>query len=136
MFYVNTLERCTFYTKRTTPAWQGGRGYQGGGGRRDPDDKPQKIVRAFNIETGKVVWELPQQGAGDSWAGTLSTAGGLVIFGDDGGALSAADAVNGRKLWSFPFTENLHTSPMTYMFDGKQRVGMVNGSVVYVFGVD
>ena len=136
LFYVNTLERCAVYTKRTTAAWQGGRSYQGGGGRRDPEDKPQKIVRAFDIETGKVVWELPQQGAGDSWAGTLSTAGGLVIFGDDGGALSAADVVTGRRLWSFPFTENLHTSPMTFMFDGKQRVGMVNGSVVYVFGVD
>ena len=136
LFYVNTLERCAVYNKRTTPDWQAGRGYQGGGGRRDPNDKPQKFLRAFNIETGKVTWELPQFGAGETWTGTLSTAGGLVFFGDDGGALAAADATTGKQLWSFPFTEQLHTSPMTYSFDGKQYVSIVNGSVVYVFGAD
>ncbi len=136
LFYVNTLERCAVYTKRTTPEWQAGRNYQGGGGRRDPDDKPQKFLRAFDIQTGKAVWEVPQDGPGDTWTGTLSTSGGLVIFGDDGGALAAADAKTGKRLWSFPFTENLHTSPMTYQFDNKQYVAIVNGSVVYSFGVD
>lgn len=136
LFYVNTLERCAVYTKRTTPEWQAGRGYQGGGGRRDPNDKPEKILRAFDIETGKAVWELPQEGPGDTWTGTLTTAGGIVIFGDDGGALAAADAATGKRLWSFPFTENLHTSPMTYMFDNKQYVSIVNGSVVYTFGAE
>ncbi|MSV31023.1 MAG: c-type cytochrome [Bryobacterales bacterium] len=136
LFYVNTLERCAVYTRRVTPPWQAGSGYSGGGGRRDPDDKPRKILRAFNIETGKPVWEIPQEGPGDTWTGTLSTAGGLVIFGDDGGALAAADAATGKRLWSYPFTENLHTSPMTYMFDNKQYVSIINGSVVYVFGTE
>ncbi len=136
LFYVNTLERCAIYTKRETPAWQAGRNYLGGGGRRDPDDKPQKFLRAFDIETGRTVWEIPQEGAADSWTGTLTTAGGIVIYGDDGGALGAADAATGKKLWSFPLTENVHTSPMTYMFDNKQYVSIINGSVVYTFGVN
>lgn len=135
LFYVNTLERCAVYTKRETPAWQAGRNYYGGGGRRDPNDKPQKILRAFNLDTGKPVWELPHTGDGDSWTGTLSTAGGLVFFGDDTGGLSAADAVTGKRLWSFPFTESPHTSPMTYLFDNQQYVSIIIGSVVYVFGV-
>jgi alcohol dehydrogenase (cytochrome c) len=136
LFYVNTLERCAVYTKRPTPEWQAGRGYRGGGGQRDPNDKPQKILRAFDIETGKVVWELPQEGQGDTWSGTLTTASGLVFFGDDGGALAAADASTGKSLWSFPLNESLHTSPMTYMFDGKQYLAIINGSIVYVFGVN
>ena len=107
----------------------------GGGGRRAPDDKAQKILRAFDIQTGKVVWEHPAGGPGETWSGTLSTASGLVFYGDDGGELAAADAATGKKLWSFPFTESLHTSPMTYMFDNKQYVGMVVGSVVYAFGL-
>ncbi len=135
LFYVNTLERCAVYTKRKTPEWQAGRNYYGGGGRRDPNDKPQKFLRAFNIDTGKPVWEVPQEGPGDTWTGTLATAGGLVIFGDDGGALAAADASTGKRLWSFPFTDSLHTSPMTYMFDGKQHVAMMVGSLVYSFGL-
>ena len=133
-FYVQTLERCAIYNKRTTPEWVAGKGYQGGGGRREPGEKPQKLLRAFNIETGKVVWELPQEGQGESWSGTLSTASGLVFFGDDAGALSAADAGTGKLLWSYPFTETLHTSPMTYMFDNKQYVAIAVGSQVYAFG--
>lgn len=135
LFYVNTLERCAVYTKRPSGDWAAGRGYSGGGGRRDPNDKPQKFLRAFNVETGKVVWEIPQDGPGDTWTGTLTTAGGVVIYGDDGGALAAADAATGEKLWGFPFTESLHTSPMTYMVDSKQYVGMIVGSVVYAFGL-
>lgn len=135
MFYVNTLERCAIYTKRTTPDWTAGKPYVGGGGRRAPEDKAQKVLRAFDIQTGKVVWELPQEGQADSWTGTLSTAGGLVFFGNDTGALSAADATTGKLLWSFPFTETLHTSPMTYMFDQKQYVAIAVGSQVYSFGL-
>ncbi|MFN7922128.1 MAG: PQQ-binding-like beta-propeller repeat protein [Bryobacteraceae bacterium] len=135
LFYVNTLERCSVYTKRPSGEWQKGRGYSGGGGRRDPEDKPVKILRAFDIETGKPVWQIPQDGKADSWTGTLATAGGIVIFGDDGGALAAADAKTGKQLWSFPFTEHMHTSPMTYRFDGKQYVSLINGSTVYVFGL-
>lgn len=136
LFYVNTLERCAVYTRRVTPEWQPGQSYQGGGGRRDPDDKPQKFLRAFDIETGKPVWEVPQEGPGDTWTGTLTTASGLVIFGDDGGSLAAADAKTGKRLWSYPFTDSLHTSPMTYSFDNKQYVSIINGSIVYVFGID
>jgi len=135
LFYVNTLERCAVYTKTPPAEWQAGRGYGAGGGRRAPDDQAQKILRAFDIQTGKVVWELPQEGQADTWTGTLSTASGLVFFGDDGGALGAADAKTGKQLWSYPFTDSLHTSPMTYMFDNKQYVGMVVGSLVYAFGL-
>ena len=81
------------------------------------------------------MWELPQEGQGDSWSGTLSTASGLVFYGDDAGGIGAADASNGKPLWSFPFTEIPHTSPMTYMFDNKQYLSMIVGSVVYAFGL-
>ena len=136
LFYVNTLEKCNIYTKTPATAWQAGRGYGFGGGRNAPDNPAQKILRAFDIQTGKAVWELPQEGEGETWSGTLSTASGLVFFGDDGGSLDAADAATGKRLWSFPFTESLHTSPMTYMFDHRQYVSIVVGNVVYAFGLE
>ena len=67
-----------------------------------PDPMPQRVLKAIDIRTGAIRWELPQPGPATSWGGTLSTATGLVIFGEEGGALMAADAVTGRPLWSFP----------------------------------
>ena len=40
-------------------------------------------------------------GNGELVGGVLSTAGGVVILGEDSGALMAADASNGKVLWSF-----------------------------------
>lgn len=135
LFYVNTLEKCAIYTKRTPSTWTAGRSYTAGGGRVVPNETPQKFLRAFDIQTGKVVWELPQEGGADSWSGALATASGIVFFGDDADALSAADAATGKRLWSFPFTETLHTSPMTYMFDNQQYVAIAVGSQVYAFAL-
>ena len=95
----------------------------------------RKFCAPSTFRPAKSSGNTPQDGPGETWAGTLSTASGLVFYGDDGGELAAADAATGKKLWSFPFTESLHTSPMTYMFDNKQYVGMVVGSVVYAFGL-
>ena len=135
LFYVNTLETVQRLHKNTDGGLAGRPRIFRRRRRRAPDDKAQKILRAFDIQTGKAVWELPQDGQGETWGGVMSTASGLVFYGDDGGELAVADATTGKKLWSFPFTESLHTSPMTYMFDNQQYVGMVVGSVVYVFGL-
>lgn len=136
LFYVNTLESCSIYSKRPAAEWVAGKGYQAGGGRGAPDEKAQKFVRAFDIQTGGIVWELPEAGQGNSWSGTLATAGGVVFFGDDAGALSAADADTGKLLWSYPFKQEiLHSSPMTYVFDNKQYIGMAVGNQVYAFGL-
>jgi alcohol dehydrogenase (cytochrome c) len=81
------------------------------------------------------VWELPQTGAVDSWGGTLSTAGGIVFFGEDSGALMAADAANGKPLWSFQTSQLWKASPMTYMFDNKQYVAVATGSNIIAFGL-
>jgi outer membrane protein assembly factor BamB len=68
--------------------------------RRRASPRNESCARS-HIQTGANRRELPQTGAVDSWGGTLSTAGGLVIFGDDSGALMAADAASGKALWSF-----------------------------------
>ena len=74
-------------------------------------------------------------GSGHPWGGVLSTAGGVVIFGDDNGSLSAADAVTGKALWSFQTNQNWKASPMTYMFDNKQYIAIASGSAIIAFGL-
>jgi alcohol dehydrogenase (cytochrome c) len=133
-YYVQTLEKCDVYRKIDVP-WQAGKGYMGGTARQAPGESAQKILRAIDIRTGKSAWELPQAGPGVSWGGTLATAGGIVIFGEESGALAAADAVTGAPLWRFQANQNWKASPMTYVFDSKQYVAVASGSNIISFGL-
>jgi alcohol dehydrogenase (cytochrome c) len=134
LYYVQTLEKCGIFTKIIAP-WQAGRGYMGGGTRNDPGDTPQKILRAIDIRTGKIAWELPETGPGNSWGGVLSTASGIVFLGDDSGAFVAADAATGKPLWHFPGSGLWKASPMTYSFDGKQYVAIASGANIISFAL-
>ncbi len=136
LYYVQTFEKCSVYTKSDPGTWESGRQYLGGSQHKPPGEKPQRILKAIDIQTGKIAWELPQPGPAESWGGTLSTATGLVIFGEEGGALMAADAVTGKPLWSFPTNQLWKASPMTYQFDGNQYVAIAAGSNIIAFGVD
>jgi alcohol dehydrogenase (cytochrome c) len=136
LYYVQTFEKCSVYTKSDPGVWQGLREYLGGSQHRPPGEKPQRILKAIDIQTGKIAWELPQPGPAESWGGTLTTATGLVIFAEEGGALMAADAVTGKPLWSFPTNQTWKASPMTYQFDGAQYVAIASGSNIIAFGVD
>jgi alcohol dehydrogenase (cytochrome c) len=135
LYYIQTFEKCSVYTKSDPGAWQAGKEYLGGSQHKPPDEKPQRILKAIDIRTGKIAWELPQPGPAESWGGTLSTATGLVIFGEEGGALMAADAVSGKPLWSFPTNQTWKASPMTYLFDGRQYVAVAAGSNIIAFGI-
>ena len=125
---------CSHSTKRDPGAWTAGKEYLGGSQRR-AGEKPQRILKAIDIKTGKIAWTLPQPGPAESWGGTLSTATGLVIFGEEGGALMAADAVTGKPLWSFQTNQTWKASPMTYQFDGKQYVAVAAGPNIIAFGI-
>ncbi len=135
LFYVQTFEKCSTYTKRDPGTWEAGKEYLGGSQRIAPGDKPQRILKAIDFKSGQVSWELPQPGPANSWGGTLATATNLVIFGAEGGALMAADAVTGRPLWSFPTNQSWKASPMTYLFDGKQYIAVAAGSNILAFGI-
>jgi len=92
-------------------------------------------LKAIDIRTGAVTWELIQPGPALSWGGTLTTASGLVIFGEEGGGLMAADAMTGNPLWSFQTNHTWKASPMTYMFDGKQYVAVAAGSNIIALAI-
>ena len=134
LYYVQTNDKCGIFTK-IPMEWAAGRGYMGGSFMQAPDEPAQRVLRAIDIQTGKIAWELPQPGPVTSWGGVLSTAGGIVIFGEDSGSLMAADAANGKPLWSFQTNQNWKASPMTYVFDNKQHVAVAAGSAIIAFGL-
>jgi alcohol dehydrogenase (cytochrome c) len=99
------------------------------------NDHPQKVLRAIDIHTGRIAWELPQKGHAESWGGTLGTSTGLVFFCEDSGAFMAVDATNGKILWSFQLNANWKASPMTYVFDNKQYFAVAAGSDIVAFSL-
>jgi alcohol dehydrogenase (cytochrome c) len=133
LYYVQTNDKCGIFTK--IPAeWEAGKGFMGGSFAPAPEPA-QRLLRAIDITTGKAAWTLPQTGTVNSWGGVLSTAGGVVIFGEDSGALMAADAATGKALWSFQTSALWKASPMTYMFDNRQYVAVAAGSNIIAFGL-
>ncbi|MGH9160806.1 MAG: pyrroloquinoline quinone-dependent dehydrogenase, partial [Vicinamibacteraceae bacterium] len=136
LYYVQTLEKCTIYTRAATrDEWKAGESYYGGSTKNVPGEAGQKILRAIDLQTGRISWELPQTGPADSWGGTLATAGGLVFFGEDSGALAAVDARSGKPLWRFQTNVLWKASPMTYVFDERQYIAIAAGSTILSFAL-
>ena len=81
------------------------------------------------------MWQLPQNGAVNSWGGVLSTAGGVVFVAEDSGAFMAVDAAKGTPLWRFQTNQVWKASPMTYEFDRKQYVAVAAGPNILAFGI-
>jgi alcohol dehydrogenase (cytochrome c) len=134
LFYVMALESCSVLFASPKPFTRG-ETYYATGAKRPADEHGQKILLAFSLPDGKLVWRYPQVGRGDSWGGTLTTAGGLVFFGDDAGSLEAVDAGSGRALWHFHTGQTFHASPMSYAVDGVQYVAVSAESDVFSFSL-
>ena len=100
-----------------------------------PGERGKKYLRALNLQTGDLKWELPQEGPANTWGGVLSTAGGLVFFGHDDGSFAAADATTGKLLWKFQANQLWKSSPMTFTVNGRQRVATAAGPNIVVWGL-
>jgi alcohol dehydrogenase (cytochrome c) len=130
-YYVQTLESCGIFTKRETQS-EAGRGFNGG---QSPDDRPQKFLRAIDIRTGKIAWELPESGPGTTRGGVLATAGGIVFFCADSNALMAVDSSTGRPLWHFQTNHFWRASSMNYVIENRQYVAVSSGPNIIAFGL-
>ena len=135
LFYVMASEGCAEYRKNAI--WfELGKSFYGGTTKAETIEGGGKYLRALDLQSGRMVWEVPGVGGGASGSGVMSTAGGLVFYGDNNdGALIAINAKTAQQLWRFETQQAWKSSPMTYAIDGKQYVGVVAGTRVSVFGL-
>jgi alcohol dehydrogenase (cytochrome c) len=133
-FLVFATESCQIFVKNEDP-FELGKSFYQGTERRSPGDTSEKFLRAIDIQTGKIVWEIPKIGGGSLASGLMSTAGGFVFYGDGSGAVVAADARDGKILWHFDTGQQFKGSPMAYTVDGKERLVLVAGQTVLSFGI-
>ncbi len=83
--------------------------------------------------TGERKWEFPY--GTPSWAGVLSTAGGVVFTGDNEGHFLAFDSRSGKNVYRYQIGAPVYAAPITYMLDGKQYVALGAGTTLTVFGL-
>jgi alcohol dehydrogenase (cytochrome c) len=80
---------------------------------------------AWDPVANKKVWgikeDLPFLG------GAMTSAGGLVFYGNQKGELKAVDAKTGNVLWQFNIGTGILQSPVTYTVGGKQYLAVVAG---------
>jgi alcohol dehydrogenase (cytochrome c) len=132
LFYVMALENCNIFFARPQN-FEKGQTYYATGTNQPPGEHAQKILLALSVPDGKPVWRYPQTGRGDSWGGTLTTAGGLLFVADDAGFLEAVEAATGRPLWHFNTGQTFRASPMTYSVNNVQYVAIAAGSDLFTF---
>jgi alcohol dehydrogenase (cytochrome c) len=137
LFYVRVADSCGAYASHHDPLGASGnrwfgRGTSGQAAQRaladlTADYPTGSYLRAMDPFTGKKVWDVP---IAASRSGVLSTAGGLVFMGGNGG-LVAWDARTGAPLWHVNVGQNSSASPMTYMVGGRQYLTLpVTGMIV------
>jgi alcohol dehydrogenase (cytochrome c) len=92
-----------------------------------PDSDPNKYMNIgkIDVSTGemKVIYSQPQGTNGS----VLTTAGGLVFFGDLNRRVRALDADDGKVLWQSVVGGMVMVSTITYAVNGKQYVMVFTG---------
>ena len=134
MLYFLSLEECSVYFLKPQEFGEG-RTYYSTGVKHSSEFRSQKILLAFQLDSGQFAWKYPQTGLGHSSGGTMTTAGGLVFFGDDAESIEAVDAATGAPLWHFYTGQLIHASPMSFSLGGKQYVAIASGNDVFTFAL-
>ncbi len=134
LFYFIALESCQTYFLEPQK-FSEGKEYYATGVKSVPGAAHEKKLVAYDPAVGILRWSDSLPGDGESWAGAMSTAGGLVFFGNDTEDFEAVDAMTGQSLWKFNVGQTLHASPMSYAVDGKQYVAIAAGSDLFAFGL-
>jgi alcohol dehydrogenase (cytochrome c) len=131
LFYVPVWERGNIFYRRDAEYRQGQR-FQGGYAASIPGEVSRNHIVALDPGTGNTVWQRELDG--ESWGGTLSTAGGLVFAASDR-SLKAFRAGDGRRMWEFNAGGLANAGPMTYVVGGEQRIAVAFGRSLFSFGL-
>ncbi len=130
LFYFQVRDACDVYYA-APPTYVEGKPYWGSVSRGVTDEKESGLLKALDPLTGETRWDFRYYRA--PWAGTLSTAGGLIFSGDEDGYLMAFDAKTGKNLWKVSLGTRIVTAPITYAIDGKQYITLPSGGAVVTF---
>jgi len=127
MFYFRSMESCSIFTSKHQD-FQIGQTYYATGAGRPQGESTKGVINAFDLDKLDFAWRDPLIGTTFAWAGVMSTATGLVAFGDDAQNFVILDGHTGKPLWHFNVGQIIRSSPMGYAVNGKQYFAVAAGS--------
>jgi alcohol dehydrogenase (cytochrome c) len=133
LFYFLGNNGCNIFVA-TPQDYKYGDPYYAGGTKRVPGENATRWLMAFDPNKNAIVWRYPQVGRGGQ-SGVMSTASGLLFFGDDADSLEGVDGRTGHALWHFNAGQSFTASPMTFAVNGRQYVAIVAGDDVFSFAL-
>jgi alcohol dehydrogenase (cytochrome c) len=135
MFYFRSLEACNVIHMKKEP-FQEGRTFYSTGAQTPLGNVPDEgYINAFDLTKLDFAWRDKQIGEDQAWAGVMTTASGLLAFGNDASEFEMDDARTGTPLWAFKLGQPMHASPMSYGIDGNQYFAVAAGDDVFAFAL-
>lgn len=132
-FFVANRRMGAMYFKADAE-YEPGAPFLGGGEQAFDGDDASGAIISLDVMSGTLQWEFELQTP--PWSGVMATAGGLVFGSSNEGNFFALDAENGEALWNFNTGAHIRTNPMGFAVDGQQRVAIIGGQTLFVFGLD
>ena len=80
---------------------------------------------AWDPRTGKTVWQ--KRWPESCYSGTVTTGGGLVLVGRNGGQLEVYNAESGERLWSFQTGAGANSTVSVFEHEGTQYLAFLAG---------
>lgn len=133
VFYFRSFEACATIQSSPKPFAEGNAYYATG--LRNADETGKAYINAFNLNTLDFSWRQLQIGRNKGWGGLMSTATGLIAYGDDAENFVVLDSRTGTPLWHFHVGQLIHASPMAYAISGKEYFAVAAGSDVFSFAL-
>ena len=134
-FYFRSLDACSVFRAKMEQYQQGQTWYATGESRPEGNSPNAAYINAFNLNKLAFTWRDKLIGREHAVAGVMTTAGGLVAFGNDEQEFEIDDARTGKPLWVFNLGQPMHASPMSYGIGGKQYFAVAAGDDVFAFAL-
>ncbi len=95
---------------------------------------PWSTLTAYNLNTGKIKWQVPYGGLPEAppgykhdgnvypKSGPVITAGGIILFAGNDSTLYALDSTTGKVIASFPLPNGSQGVPAVYEANGREYV--------------
>ena len=130
LLYTPAVDWCTTFALSDSVRYVPGQNYLGG--TVELDSTSQGWLTAVDASTGKVRWRYRSERP--MVAAVTTTAGGLVLTGENTGDFLAFDAATGRELYRFNTGGGMGGGIISYAVHGRQYIAAASGRSGFWFG--